>query len=79
MEVSIVSRFLYGLSKKLMFMLVASAMTAVHRDRLVLACYLSRNTCESKKPRTSSTTSITTTWMISSRESIYLANYRLLL
>ena len=37
MEVSTVSRFLYSLSKKLMFMLVASAMTAVHRDHLVLA------------------------------------------
>ena len=31
--------FLYGLSKKLAFVPVASAMTAVHRDRLVLAFY----------------------------------------
>ena len=31
--------FLYGLSKKLAFVPVASAMTAVHRDRLVLASY----------------------------------------
>ena len=29
--------FFYGLSKKLVFMPVASAMTAVHRDRLTLA------------------------------------------
>ena len=34
--------FLYGQSKKLAFVLVASAMTAIHRDRLVLASYTPR-------------------------------------
>ena len=33
----VVVYFLYSLSKKLVFVPVASAMTAVHRDRLVLA------------------------------------------
>ena len=33
----IVACFLYTLSKKLVFVPVASAMTAIHRDRLVLA------------------------------------------
>ena len=39
---SIVACFLYGLSKELVFVPVASAMTAVHRDRLVLGSYASR-------------------------------------
>ena len=34
--------FLYDLSKELVFVPVASAMTAVHRDRLVLAFYAPR-------------------------------------
>ena len=33
----IIARFLYSLFKKLVFVPVASATTAVHRDRLVLA------------------------------------------
>ena len=37
---SIVACFLYSLSKKLEFAPVASAITAVHRDRLVLASYV---------------------------------------
>ena len=40
---SIVAYFLYGLSKKVAFVPVASAMTAVHRDRLVLASYARRS------------------------------------
>ena len=42
MYVSIITCFLYGLSKKLAFVPVAGAMTAhaVHRDRLVLASYV---------------------------------------
>ena len=36
---SIVAYFLYGLSKNLAFVPVASAMTAIHRYRLVLASY----------------------------------------
>ena len=39
---STVACFLYSLSKKLAFVPVASAMTAVHRDRLVLASYAPR-------------------------------------
>ena len=37
---SIVGCFLYSLSKKLEFAPVASAITAVHRDRLILASYV---------------------------------------
>ena len=36
---SIVAYFLYSLSKKLEFVPVASAITAVHSDRLMLALY----------------------------------------
>ena len=43
---SIVAYFLYGLSKKLAFVPVASAMTAVHRDRLVLTSYAPRSEIE---------------------------------
>ena len=39
---SIVACFLYGPFKKLAFVPVASAMTAVHKDRLVLASYAPR-------------------------------------
>ena len=39
---SIIACFLYGLSNKLVFVPVASAMTAVHRERVVLASYASR-------------------------------------
>ena len=37
---SIVAYFLYSLSKKLEFAPVASAITAVHGDRLILASYV---------------------------------------
>ena len=40
--VSIVACFLYGLSKKLAFVPVASAMSGVHRDCLVLVSYAPR-------------------------------------
>ena len=36
---SSIACLLYGLSKKLAFVPVASAMTAVHGDRIVLASY----------------------------------------
>ena len=39
MQVSIVACFSYSLSKKLVLSSVVSAMTAIHRDHLVLALY----------------------------------------
>ena len=38
-QVSIVTYFLYSLSKKLEFAYAASTMTTIHSDRLVLASY----------------------------------------
>ena len=40
MQVSIVACFLYSLSKKLEFAPVASAITAIHSDHLILASYV---------------------------------------
>ena len=39
MKVSIVARIFYGLSKKLMFMPVASALTGIRRDCLIVASF----------------------------------------
>ena len=36
---SIVAWFLYGLSKELVFVLVASALTGTHRDYLIVASF----------------------------------------